>query len=399
MSLRQLIGVRTALVVVFFAALELGLSLFTSYGSRVVNERDPDLGWRMIPNQLVTDKDGSSDRRINSFGFRDREWDAPRRNRTAEANDPASAEWTKDANVFRVALVGNSMTYGSGVPTEATFGRELERRIAAEFEQRGDTRQVLVMNFAVMGYVFEQMARTYERSIRPFRPDLLVVGTATHDVVPFEGGPQELDFPYRHRIVLTATHDLLLERVMLPVKSRLEPCFENDRAEIAADALDAAITANPFDPEHEPYWNAMRSRMEDVRRLVEADGGRLVIQALPQLSVITRSRSRSVGDVWNEWARELPRRSGRPPVLVVDPRDEFEAAMKNLLVELRDRGYKKSTVEDPLTGSVALDPAFLHRNELLYLSHDLGHYNEQGHAIIGRALFQALRQAGWLGAR
>ena len=88
---------------------------------------------------------------------------------------PGSADspWIKDESVFRVAIVGNSMTFGTSVPIEETWGRQLEEALVKDFAARGVHRMPLVMNFAVQGYVFEQMARVYEDRIHPWRPDLL----------------------------------------------------------------------------------------------------------------------------------------------------------------------------------------------------------------------------------
>ena len=56
--------------------------------------------------------------------------------------------------------------------------------LAKSLQKSGDSRTVEVMNFAVQGYVFEQMARVYEDKIRPYAPDLLIVPVHPHDIVP-----------------------------------------------------------------------------------------------------------------------------------------------------------------------------------------------------------------------
>lgn len=97
------------------------------------------------------------DVQINSHGFRDREYSlAP----------PEGA--------FRVAVLGDSITFGNHMPASATFADQLEARLADQ--------QVEVLNFGVGGYDTLNEAALLEEHGVAFSPDLVVIGYCINDV-------------------------------------------------------------------------------------------------------------------------------------------------------------------------------------------------------------------------
>jgi hypothetical protein len=73
----------------------------------------------------------------------------------------------------RVALLGDSYVFGE-TEFERTWGRQLEQSL-------GDGRQVL--NFGVPGYGLGQIYLRYQKDVRPFHPDVVIVGFS--DLVEF----------------------------------------------------------------------------------------------------------------------------------------------------------------------------------------------------------------------
>lgn len=380
MSPRTLIGWRTLVVVLVFVALEGALAAFSGYGKWVTSEKDAELGWRPIPAQTGWSWDLSVAEHINSRGYRDDEWEPAR----------------EKGGVFRIALLGNSMTYGSGVAIEDTWGRKLERLVQAEFESKGIERRVESMNFAVQGYVFEQMARTYENEIKPYRPDLVLVGTVPYDVSPFDGATGEQDVPYRRAIAKTAAHDALLKRVMLPLKGRLRLGWNKDAAAAEKARIDTLVRERPYSTDAEPLWDVMRTRMDDVQAQVESGGGRLLVVALPQFSNLVRESKKTHAEVWTPWAASRGAVAGVPNALAVDSRPAFEAAMPKLLAGMRKLGFKdaRTFVED--SGYWIVTPSIAGQNENLFLDDDMGHYGERGHRVLARDVFEQMKRAGWL---
>ncbi len=213
------IGYRTLAALLALLALDVGLRQFGNWGRWVVQERHGFYGWQMLPNQNRWSRYFEVRERTNSLGYRDREWSAVPAavRRTYQPGFPALspvAGNARDDDVVRIAVVGNSMTYGSSVPEEEVWTRLLENLLNNAFAERGDRRRVEVMNFAVQGYVFEQMARVFDTRIAPFLPDLLIVPTTTFDVGLMGDALDDFDYPLRRLVVRTAIHDYLHRRVI-----------------------------------------------------------------------------------------------------------------------------------------------------------------------------------------
>jgi lysophospholipase L1-like esterase len=201
------IGPRVIAFAAALVALELGLYHLGDYGKWVVQERSARYGWRMLPHQDGWSRDYDVPERINAWGYRDdRDWAPPLTDEEGRARH--------DPGLLRVAVVGNSMTYGTSVPVESTWPQVLERELEAELERRGDPRDVLVMNFAVQGYTFEQMARIYDDRIRAWRPDVLVWPALPPDIRPMHPEQDDADYRFRRQVIRTATYDMLRHHVI-----------------------------------------------------------------------------------------------------------------------------------------------------------------------------------------
>lgn len=92
----------------------------------------------------------------------------------------------------RIAIVGDSYTFGLEVPFESTWGNKLEKQLPV---------RVQVLNFGVDGYGVDQAYLRYHRDVRPWHPDVVIFGFINHDlyrtmvVYPFISFP-EWGFPF-----------------------------------------------------------------------------------------------------------------------------------------------------------------------------------------------------------
>jgi hypothetical protein len=134
---------------------------------------DPDLGWVVGPSRRS--KDGlyfSSTEGIRSAG--------------------AGVSFTDISTHHRVAIVGDSFTFGLEVKYEDTWAYHLERTLGP------DAR---VLNFGVDGYGVDQSYLRFQRDVRNWRPDIVLFGLIEHDVwrsmavYSFISFPQ-WDFPF-----------------------------------------------------------------------------------------------------------------------------------------------------------------------------------------------------------
>ena len=112
----------------------------------------------------------------------------------------------------RIALVGDSFTFGLEVSYADSWGHRLERALGPD---------VQVLNFGVDGYGVDQAYLRYARDVRPWRPDVVILGVINHDLfrslavysfVSFPGWP----FPFAKPRFVTDLDRLALLNVPLP---------------------------------------------------------------------------------------------------------------------------------------------------------------------------------------
>jgi hypothetical protein len=108
----------------------------------------------------------------------------------------------RDQNKKLIALVGDSFTFGEEVSYDETWGARLERLLNDRFQ---------VLNFGVPGYGIDQMYLRYVRDVSLWKPDIVIFGFISNDVVrstmvyPFLMFP-EWDLPFsKPRFVQTPT--------------------------------------------------------------------------------------------------------------------------------------------------------------------------------------------------
>ncbi|RME23372.1 MAG: SGNH/GDSL hydrolase family protein [Deltaproteobacteria bacterium] len=119
-------------------------------------------GWRMLPEQhqhRVMSREGASFvLSTNADGMR------------------TTASRQRRADVWRVALMGDSIVFGWGVDDGGTVADGLQQALR---ERYGD--RIEVINAAQPGYSTVQTAWFWRTAVREYRPDLLVVFLAMHD--------------------------------------------------------------------------------------------------------------------------------------------------------------------------------------------------------------------------
>ena len=102
--------------------------------------------------------------------------------RTARAGEVISAE----PRSCRIAIVGDSFTFGENVAFEDTWGSVLESALQGHCQ---------VLNFGVPGYGVNQMYLRYLRDVRPWHPDIVILAFITDNVARTMGVYSFLTFP------------------------------------------------------------------------------------------------------------------------------------------------------------------------------------------------------------
>jgi hypothetical protein len=80
--------------------------------------------------------------------------------------------FAKTTKKTRIALVGDSYTFGEDVLYADTWGRLLEKALGPEFE---------VLNFGVPGYGLDQAYLRYEKDVREWKPNVVILSFIPHD--------------------------------------------------------------------------------------------------------------------------------------------------------------------------------------------------------------------------
>ncbi len=99
----------------------------------------------------------------NHLGFREREFDIP-----------------KPPGCFRIMVLGDSLTWGAGLPVEKRYTNLLE----AKLKELAGPARVEVLNFAFSGASTADQREVLRRHIDAVRPDLVVVGFCVNDPQP-----------------------------------------------------------------------------------------------------------------------------------------------------------------------------------------------------------------------
>jgi hypothetical protein len=141
---------------------------------------DPDLGWTIGPNRQSVDynREGVA-KYLAQLGL------APRRPDAADDDGAiyqSSAEGLRSPRAGlsfaampakrRIAVVGDSFTFGLEVRYEDTWPRQLERALGPEFQ---------VLNFGVDGYGVDQAFLRYRRDVLAWRPEIVILGVIDDD--------------------------------------------------------------------------------------------------------------------------------------------------------------------------------------------------------------------------
>jgi lysophospholipase L1-like esterase len=82
----------------------------------------------------------------------------------------------KTEGLWRVAVLGDSVTLGDGIRPRQAYPQQLEARLQAEGQR------VEVMNVALWGWSTRQQRTAWERIVRAYRPDQVILAVCLNDI-------------------------------------------------------------------------------------------------------------------------------------------------------------------------------------------------------------------------
>jgi len=318
------------------------------------------LGYELRPGSSGTAFD--CEVRINALGFRGAE-------RSLE----------RSADVRRIVVLGDSLTFGNNLAENDTYCAQLEQIFA------GQGRAVEVCNLGVAGYDTLQEARVFERRGASLAPDLVVLGFCVNDA-----GTVSLELEHLERVRAYGGAIFRL-RVAQWCALRYE------RWKLARGAKDVN-DEDVFRRTHAEWIDALeddaevRERMERLRSaLAEREGAPPAWSPLPWYA-----SDAHVGRL-RRGLRELGRvtRAAHAPVLlaIFPPLKERpylaawdEAYALVELLALRE-GFDVLSLAEAVRSS---------KQDLQILDRDWIHYNAAGNTLMAQELARRITERGWL---
>ena len=181
---------------------------------------------------------------INSHGLRDREYG-----------------YEKPAGVTRILLVGDSLTFGFGVPKEDIFAKIIERKL-----NETGTGTYEVINGGVGNYNTEQELAFFTTEGIKYHPDLVILGWYINDAEPTQKYPETFLAQYSIAYVF------------------VESMFNRFRALTESDRNYDDYYRALYSPEG---WAAYQKKLVAFNNAVIKSGARLSVVLLPELHVLS----------------------------------------------------------------------------------------------------------------
>jgi hypothetical protein len=361
-------GVALAALALGLALAEAGLRLFfpqplvERYGSPAAGgplvATDPELGWTLRKNVsgVASDEPWQADLATNALGFRDAD------------------HGEKAAGVTRVAVLGDSFVFGSGVKQGEPVTRCLAALLGPSFE---------VINLGVPGYGTDQALLTLRRWGPRLSPDIVLAGFFWNDVM--ENASAEMYSMQKPRFVLEGGGLALVP-----------PGGKRDRG--ASARLDAALGARSH------LWSLARRALGTTRDRVEPEERPVMVDL--SLRASPPAREQEFALTWallGALAREARALGAAPIVFTVPPRFLVYDVAKQRVLKIYGLGADAldedgfSRVKEACARRnlpvVDLLPAFrdaARAGERPFLPTGI-HWSAAGHALAARVLEPAVR--------
>jgi len=228
---------------------------------------DPVLPFRCRPNVSGVDEIADGVRipyHHNSLGFRDDEH-----------------AFAKPAGTLRVVGLGDSFTYGTGAPMEASYLEQLERRLN---RRPAPHPPVEAINLGLPRYFPSAEALLLQHYGLRFDPDVVIVGVTPNDVIDTFLGLDAVTVHESGYLVPRATQQLGPFATTLFLHSQLARMVvartlapRGTGGEVPRP--DDVFVAGGF---HEWDWQALESDLHSILGLARRHGARVAVVGIPQ---------------------------------------------------------------------------------------------------------------------
>jgi lysophospholipase L1-like esterase len=212
------------------------------------------MGYELVPGSVSFEDNAWY--RINRDGIRDRDYDV-----------------TKPKGTFRIAAVGDSVTFGLGLKLEDTWPKQLER------ELQKTNPSVEVINFGVMGYNTPQEAERIQDKVLKYSPDLMIIDYSLNDIGVFSRERRVLGTYKGYDSFLTTgnrlvdgllshfkTYTLVKNRLFLKKNQDKRPQYSKDGRKLIQKGYSRYFFDAYQDPEN---WKILNAAFAKIRALTQ----------------------------------------------------------------------------------------------------------------------------------
>jgi lysophospholipase L1-like esterase len=299
------------LCVVFVAANAWARSAGYGLGPVFDNLTVPDdVGWRWLPDQHVVSPNGFP-LDINDCGLR----------------DPREVRLPKPAGTWRLVALGDSFTYGLGLPFELTYSHRLETSLRERAGSGPDAESIEVWNAGVNGLNSCQELGWLRAYGLPLEPDVVTVGFVMNDVIPTTSADLPRRFPGRSWMLRLPIYHWLrinaLNRWRLmgndPEAARLKALINQHRG-FAEQAPSKSAVARG-------YWDEALGCLSEMAAVCRERGIPLVLIVFPTLPQMNQP------DPLPEPQVLLRKLAAREGLILVDLLEPYAAAGPSALFE------------------------------------------------------------------
>ena len=276
----------------------------------------------------------------------------------------------KSAGVLRIATLGDSSTFGYGVPYAQTYSAQLE----AQLNAAGVSAQVL--DFGVVGFTLLQGIERYRARVRDYHPDLVIAAFgAINDHFMAQGlcDVQKISQSKASESALgvLAQRARAKLRVLQLVARGLDSLHVEDaatreeieRRDVAFEEIRPHVGELDFETKYHGVRRVSPAEFEaglaEFRRLVEADGATLVLLSMPRRRGVDMNLS-----ILRKYSQVILDFAKASATLCVDGRGDF-------------RNYFELEHGDP---------------HLFFLPNDDVHPSVRGHARLAQRLCETIVQ-------
>ncbi len=349
------IGLMIVSLVVVVVILELGVRLMLPQDliKPMVTQLDSELIYMLTPNYAAHLK-GTSVRwfhlTTNSLGLRERE-----------------IPFQKPPGVFRILLLGDSVSMAEGVELEETYLKQLESLVRGQ-----GWRTLETINAAVRGYGNDQELVLFRRLGKRFEPDLVILAFYTGNDLEdnWEGQLFRLE------------GGTLLQQPATPQSSRKYRFYTIQSA-----------------AQHVPGYSFMmaHSQLANFMRVAFAKILQDTVTTDPKypddVIIADRPEFHLTAAIIRAWSREVQTMGARPFLLIIPPVETVDAVKNGRGVDRArlDLAVEQLGVVEKIPTMNLISPMARHHDEgeRLWLSD--GHLSPAGHAWVAKRLFEALR--------